>query len=44
MTVVGDTNIPMRLVWGWHLLSPNAPFAAGVPYTSKDTRKFLVLK
>ncbi|WP_244475983.1 TadE/TadG family type IV pilus assembly protein [Methylobacterium sp. Leaf93] len=43
MTVVGDTNIAMGLVWGWHLLSPNAPFAEGVPYDDKNTRKFVVL-
>jgi len=39
MTAVGDTNIPMGLVWGWHLLSPNAPFSDGVAYgTPKTTR------
>ena len=43
MTIVGDTNIAMGLVWGWHLLSPNAPFAEGVPYDDKNTRKFVVL-
>ncbi|WP_019905270.1 TadE/TadG family type IV pilus assembly protein [Methylobacterium sp. 77] len=43
MTVIGDTNIAMGLVWGWHLLSPNGPFAEGVAYNNKDTRKFVVL-
>ncbi|MFD1302330.1 pilus assembly protein TadG-related protein [Methylobacterium marchantiae] len=43
MTVIGDTNIAMGLVWGWHLLSPNGPFSEGVAYNDKDTRKFVVL-
>lgn len=43
MTIVGDTNIAMGLVWGWHLLSPNGPFAEGVPYDEKNTRKFVIL-
>lgn len=43
MTIVGDTNIAMGLVWGWHLLSPKPPFAEGVPYDDKNTRKFVVL-
>ena len=43
MTAVGDTNIPMGMVWGWHLLSPNAPFADGVPYTTPKTTKVVVM-
>lgn len=43
MTVIGDTNIPMGLVWGWHLLSPNAPFKDGVAYGETKTKKFIVL-
>lgn len=37
------TNIPMGLVWGWHVLSPQAPFANGNPYGAKGVRKILVL-
>ena len=37
------TNIPHALVWGWHVLSPNAPFANGKPYTERGVRKVLVL-
>jgi Flp pilus assembly protein TadG len=43
MTAVGNTNIPIGLMWGWHLLSPNLPFADGVPYSNTETKKFIVL-
>lgn len=43
MVAVGDTNIPMGLVWGWHTLSPNAPFADGVPYLTAKHKKIVVL-
>jgi Flp pilus assembly protein TadG len=43
MTPVGDTNIPMGMVWGWHLLSPNAPFADGVAYSTPQTTKIVVM-
>lgn len=43
MTVIGDTNIATGLMWGWHVLSPNAPFSDGAPYTDEKTRKYVVL-
>lgn len=43
MTAIGDTNIPMGLVWGWHLLSPNAPFKDGVAYGGDEVQKIVVL-
>lgn len=43
MTAVGDTNIPMGLVWGWHTLSPNAPFADGSAYNTTHLRKVVIL-
>ncbi len=43
MNATGNTNIPIGLMWGWHVLSPNLPFADGVAYSSADTKKFLVL-
>jgi Flp pilus assembly protein TadG len=43
MTVLGDTNIATGLMWGWHVLSPNAPFSDGAPYTDEKTRKYVVL-
>jgi Flp pilus assembly protein TadG len=43
MSAGGDTNVPMGLVWGWHLLSPNAPFGDGVPYLTPKHKKIVVL-
>ncbi len=43
LTVSGDTNIPLGLVWGWHVLSPIGPLVKGVDYTDQTTRKFVVL-
>jgi Flp pilus assembly protein TadG len=43
MVAVGDTNIPMGLVWGWHTLSPNAPFADGSAYTTQHMKKIVIL-
>ncbi len=43
MVAVGDTNIPMGLVWGWHTLSPNAPFADGSAYGTDHLRKVVIL-
>ena len=43
MTAGGDTNIPMGMVWGWHTLSPNAPFADGVAYLTPKHKKIVIL-
>jgi len=43
MTAVGETNIPMGLVWGWHSLSPYAPLADGQSYGSQHLRKIIIL-
>ena len=43
MVAVGETNIPMGLVWGWHTLSPNAPFGDGVAYGTTHHRKIIIL-
>jgi hypothetical protein len=43
MTAVGDTNIPLGLMWGWHTLSPKAPLADGASYTTQDLRKVIIL-
>lgn len=43
MTVIGDTNVAVGLMWGWHVLSPNVPFSDGAPYTDAKTRKYVVL-
>jgi Flp pilus assembly protein TadG len=39
----GSTNIPLGLVWAWHTLSPNAPFADGADYGTAKLRKVVVL-
>jgi Flp pilus assembly protein TadG len=43
MVAVGDTNIPMGLMWGWHTLSPNAPFSDGSAYGTQGVMKIVVL-
>jgi len=39
MVANGNTNVAMGLVWGWHTLSNNAPFADGVNPTTTDGKK-----
>lgn len=43
MQAVGNTNVTMGAVWGWHLLDDKAPFAEGKPYNTKDVQKYLIL-
>jgi Flp pilus assembly protein TadG len=43
MIADGDTEIPVGLVWGWHLVSPNAPFGDGAAYGTPNTTKIVVL-
>jgi Flp pilus assembly protein TadG len=43
MAAIGETNIPMGLMWGWHTLTPNAPFADGSPYGTPHVRKIVIL-
>ena len=43
MTAIGDTNIPLGLAWGWHTLSPNAPLADGLPYSTLHLKKIVIL-
>jgi Flp pilus assembly protein TadG len=37
-----NTNVPMGLVWGWHLLSPKGPFTDGAAYGG-NVKKIIVL-
>jgi hypothetical protein len=37
------TNIAQGLTWGWRVLSPDAPFDQGVPYSDTSVQKVLVL-
>lgn len=43
MQASGDTNIPLGLMWGWHTLSPNAPFSDGVAYQTPKHKKIVIL-
>lgn len=43
MTATGNTNIPIGLMWGWHALSPNAPFRDGRPYGEDRLQKIAIL-
>lgn len=43
MVAGGDANIAAGVMWGWHTLSPNAPFADGAAYSDDTTRKIMVL-
>lgn len=38
-----ETYIPSGLIWGWRLLSNEAPFNDGAPYTDQAVSKILVL-
>lgn len=37
------TNVAQGLVWGWRVLSPEAPYEQGVSYEEETTTKVLVL-
>src|SRR5690606_2245800 len=43
MQADGNTNIPMGLIWGWHLLSPHAPFGDGARYSDPEVTKVAIL-
>ncbi len=43
MTAGGDTDIPLGLMWGWHTISPNAPFGDGSAYGAPHVTKIIVL-
>lgn len=43
MTASGNTNVPLGAVWGWHTLSPNAPFGDGRPYNSERLQKIIII-
>ena len=43
MVAHGTTNIPMGLMWGWHTISPNAPFSDAKPYGEERLQKIVIL-
>ncbi len=43
MQAVGNTNVTIGTVWGWHLLSPAEIFTQGTAYGTANTQKYLIL-
>jgi hypothetical protein len=43
MQAVGNTNVTIGLVWGWHLLSSTALFTEGATYGTADLQKYIIL-
>jgi hypothetical protein len=43
MIASGNTNVPLGAMWGWHTLSPNAPFGDGLPYNSERLQKIIII-
>jgi Flp pilus assembly protein TadG len=43
MVASGNTNIPEGLMWGWRLLSPEAPYTEGRAAGEGDNNKIIVL-
>ena len=43
MPTSGQTNIALGLMWGWHVISPNAPFSDGRAYRQRGLQKVVVL-
>lgn len=43
MVAADVTHIPVGLIWGWRVISPDAPFTEGKPYTDEKNIKALVL-
>ncbi|MCB1734592.1 MAG: hypothetical protein H6981_08660 [Gammaproteobacteria bacterium] len=43
MTATGYTHIGLGAVWGWRVVSPDAPFTEGVPYDNEAWRKAVII-
>jgi Flp pilus assembly protein TadG len=43
MGASGNTQVPLGAMWGWHTLSPNAPFSDGRPYGEERLLKIMIL-
>ena len=43
MVAQGYTNITEGLMWGWRVLSPEAPFSEGRPSDDGNNKKYLIL-
>lgn len=43
MTAKGGTNIMEGVMWGWRVLSPDAPFTEGRLFSDKENIKYLIM-
>ncbi len=43
MVPSGNTQVQLGAMWGWHTLSPSAPFADGRPYGEERLTKIMIL-
>lgn len=43
MVATGNTNVPLGTMWGWHTLSPNAPFGDGRAYGTTRLQKIIII-
>jgi Flp pilus assembly protein TadG len=43
MVASGNTNVPLGAMWGWHTLSPNAPFGDGRAYGTERLQKIIII-
>lgn len=43
MIASGNTNVPLGTMWGWHTLSPNAPFGDGRAYGTERLTKIIII-
>lgn len=43
MVASGNTNVPLGTMWGWHTLSPNAPFGDGRAYGTTRLTKIIII-
>lgn len=43
MVANGSTNLLEGFMWGWRTISPNAPFADGLPYGATNNKKYIIL-
>lgn len=43
MVASGNTQVQLGAMWGWHTLSPSAPFADARPYGEERLKKIMIL-
>ncbi len=43
MVAVGNTNVPLGAMWGWHSLSPTGPFRDGRAYGDERLEKIIII-